>query len=37
LKQTYIKKIIFLNKYDKRIFTENKKNTKPLLNPPYNE
>jgi hypothetical protein len=37
LKQTYIKKIISLNKYDKRIFTENKKNTKPLLNPPYNE
>jgi hypothetical protein len=37
LKQTYIKKIISLNKYDKRIFTENKKNTRPLLNPPYNE
>jgi len=37
LKQTYVKKIISLNKYDKRIFTENKKNTRPLLNPPYNE
>jgi hypothetical protein len=26
-----------LNKYDKRIFTENKKYTKPIWNPPYNE
>jgi hypothetical protein len=37
LKQTYIKKIISLNKYDKRIFSKNKKKTKPITNPLYNE
>jgi len=37
LKQTYIKKIVSLNKYDKRIFSKNKKKTKPITNPLYNE
>lgn len=37
LKQNYIKKIIFINSYNKRIFIENKKGTKPLNYPPYND
>jgi hypothetical protein len=37
LKQNYIKKIIFINNYNKRIFIENKKKTKPLNHPLYNE
>ncbi len=37
LKQTYIKKIIFINGYNKRTFIENKKKTKPLKYPLYNE
>lgn len=37
LEQNYIDKIIFINKYNKRIFSKDKKETKPLYYPPYNE